>query len=609
MRDCDGSNPKSHDLKKYCLKGWIVRLGCVLLLVASGCMSKADFSDSEATAIQEIVLDDDEQLSSGTLGVPEDMTTGISQQKELSPQSGGAITVLLQDDLSPISGWSPWENICAWACRNVLNQVLETLTVVLPDGSVVPFLAKKINHNNDYTEWTVELRSGLLFSDGTLLEASIYKKGYDDYVKSGKVTSGLLRDARITSVNVVNDSTLLFELSESNPMLLNVLAGPIGRVFLLEKDSLSEEQFAFNPVGTGPFIFEGWSPGERIVLRSNSRYWRKDENGVQLPYLEEITFRQIADERLRLNFLIKGEGQILQTRSSLAISQGRESELTVISRREDNVGVILFNTLESPTNDLRVRKGLLLSSDQEELGRLASNSPDASLAAQWVSPDSRWYSEAVTRAWPKANMSEAKEYLLKYVQDPKRSDKRMTGEKIAVTLLCTDDLQLANMTRSLKSQWEATGLVDVTLEQVGRNALIKRVLGSVTDEPSFKGDFEASCWRVGGESDPGAQIEAFLGLVKTSPLNVANMEGDDLLSLVEELNATGKFQDRSLILENLMLLLNAKIPMIYVDYLSSALIGDSSVEGLGTWTLPEGISVLGQIAGVGRYSEVWLNDG
>jgi peptide/nickel transport system substrate-binding protein len=608
MGDCVGSNLKSHDLKKHCLKGWIVSLGCVLLLIASGCMSKGEFSDSEATAIQEIVIDDDEQSISGTLDVPEDVTTGISQRKELSPQSGGAITVLLQDDLSPINGWAPWENICAWACRNVLDQVLETLTVVLPDGSVVPFLAKKINHNNNYTEWTVELRSGLLFSDGTPLEASIYKKGYDDYVKSGKVSSGLLRDARITSVNVLNDSTLLFELSEPNPMLLNVLAGPIGRVFLLETDSLSEEQFAFNPVGTGPFIFEGWSPGERIVLRSNSRYWRKDENGVQLPYLEEITFRQIADERLRLNFLIEGEGQILQTRSALAISQGRESELTVISRREDNVGVILFNTLESPTNDLRVRRGLLLSSDQEELGRLASNNPDASLAAQWVSPDSRWYSEAVTRAWPKTNMSEAKDYLLAYVQDPKRSDRRLTGQKIAVTLLCTDDLQLANMTRSLKSQWEATGLVDVTLEQVGRNALIKRVLGSVTDEPSFKGDFEASCWRVGGESDPGAQIEAFLGLVKTSPLNVANMEGDDLLSLVKQMNATGKFQDRFLTLENLMLELNTKTPMIYVDYLSSALIGDSSVEGLGIWTLPEGTSVLGQIAGVGRYSEVWLND-
>lgn len=609
MKDCDGGNPKSLDLKKHCLKAWIVRLGCVLLLVASGCMSKAEFSDSEATAIQAIVSDGDAQSSSGNLDVLEDMNTEISDQNKLNPQSGGAITVLLQDDLSPLNGWAPWENICAWACRNVLNQVLETLAVVLPDGSVAPFLAKKIIHNNDYTEWTVELRSGLLFSDGTPLEASIYKKGYDDYVKSGKVTSGLLRDARITGVNAVNESTLVFELSEPNPMLLNVLAGPIGRVFFLEKDSLSEKQFAFNPVGTGPFIFDGWSPGERIVLSSNSRYWRKDQNGVQLPYLEEITFQQIADERLRLNFLIEGKGQILQTRSALAINQGRESELTVISRREDNVGVILFNTLESPTNDLRVRQGLLLSSDQEELGRLASNNPDASLAAQWVSPDSRWYSEAVTRAWPKANISEAKEYLLLYVQDPERSDRRAIGEKIAVTLLCTDDLQLANMTRLLKSQWEATGLVDVTLEQVGRNALIKRVLGSVTDQPSFKGDFEASCWRVGGESDPGAQIEAFLGLVKTSPLNVANMEGDDLLSLVEEMNATGKFQDRLLILENLMLLLNAKIPMIYVDYLSSALIGDSAVEGLGTWTLPEGISVLGQVAGVGRYSEVWLNDG
>ena len=86
------------------------------------------------------------------------------------------------------------------------------------------------------------------------------------------------------------------------------------------------------------------------------------------------------------------------------------------------------------------------------------------------------------------------------------------------------------------------------------------------------------------------------------------MEGDDLLSLVKQMNATGKFQDRFLTLENLMLELNTKTPMIYVDYLSSALIGDSSVEGLGVWTLPEGTSVLGQIAGVGRYSEVWLND-
>ena len=609
MIDSDGSKPESHNLKKYFVNGRIAKLVCVVLVVASGCTSEAEFSDSEATAVPKIVLDDDAQSNSGILDVSKDMTTGISGQKEFSPQSGGAITVLLQDDLSPFSGWAPWENICAWACRNVLDQVVETLTVVLPDGSVVPFLAEKINHNNNYTEWTVELRSGLMFSDGTPLKASVFKKGYDDYVKSGKVTSGLLRDARITSVNVVNDSTLLFELSEPNPTLLNVLAGPVGRVFLLEKGSLSEEQFTFNPVGTGPFTFEGWSPGAPIVLRSNPRYWRKDERGVQLPYLEEITFRQIADERLRLEFLLEGEGQILQTRSALAISQARESELTVISRREDNVGVILFNTLESPTNDMRVRQGLLLSSDQEELGRLASSNPDTSLAAQWMSPDSRWYSEVVTRAWPIANMSKAKDYLLAYVQDPKRSDRRLTGEKIAVTLLCTDDLQLANMTRSLKSQWEATGLVDVTLEQVGRNALIKRVLGSVTDQPSFKGDFEASCWRVGGESDPGAQIEAFLGLVKTSPLNVSNMEGDDLLSLVEAMNATGKFQDRLLILENIMLLLNAKIPLIYVDYLSSALIGNSSIEGLGIWTLPEGTSVLGQIAGVGRYSEVWLNGG
>ena len=66
-------------------------------------MSKAEFSDSEATAIQAIVSDGDAQSSSGNLDVLEDMNTEISDQNKLNPQSGGAITVLLQDDLSPLN--------------------------------------------------------------------------------------------------------------------------------------------------------------------------------------------------------------------------------------------------------------------------------------------------------------------------------------------------------------------------------------------------------------------------------------------------------------------------------------------------------------------------
>ena len=55
---------------------------------------------------------------------------------------GGSATVLLAADPTPITGWTPWDHVCAWSCRNVLDQVLETITVVLPDGSTAPWLAE-----------------------------------------------------------------------------------------------------------------------------------------------------------------------------------------------------------------------------------------------------------------------------------------------------------------------------------------------------------------------------------------------------------------------------------------------------------------------------------
>ena len=90
----------------------------------------------------------------------------------------------------------------------------------------------------------------------------------------------------------------------------------------------------------------------------------------------------------------------------------------------------------------------------------------------------------------------AKQLLTAYVNDPKRSDKRSPGAKITFELQCTDDIHLSSMTRELKRQWEATGLVEVELDTVTRSGLIQRVLGSVTDRPGFSGDFDATCWRV-----------------------------------------------------------------------------------------------------------------
>ena len=162
------------------------------------------------------------------------------------------------------------------------------------------------------------------------------------------------------------------------------------------------------------------------------------------------------------------------------------------------------------------------------------------------------------------------------------------------------------MTRELARQWEATGFVEVELETVTRNGLIQRVLGSVTDRPGFSGDFLATCWRFGGESDPAMMFAPLFGPVRTSPLNVTNLHDESLTLLVDLLHSSRIETVRQAAVEQLMLAFVERMPMIYLSHAQSALVGHSDTAGLGSWVLPDGTGVFGQVAGVGRWAEVWL---
>lgn len=520
------------------------------------------------------------------------------------PGRGGALTVLLQQDPSPVVGWTPWDHVCAWGCRSVLDHVLETLTVMLPDGSVEPWLAESVTPNDDLTEWTVVLRGGINFSDGEPVTATRIKEGHEEFLKDGKATEGLLRDARVSGVQAPDALTLVYELSEPNAGLPSLLAGPAGRVFSVEAARIDAAGFLRAPIGTGPFVFESWSVGENPVLAANPNYWRTAPDGTMLPLLDRLIFVEVADEQERLDRLRAGEGQVLQTRAPRAVQQAREMQFTVIAHTEDNVGAIVFNTLESPFDDPRVRRALLLAYDQEALLSASGVADVTPAATQWWGPDSIWYSSRAAGSWPDTDIEESRRLLAEYESDPSRSDEREMGEPIEVRVQCTDDLQLSNMARALEGQWEATGLVDVEVEVVSRSGLIQRVMGAVTDRPSFSGDFTVTCWRMGGESDPWTLLSTALGPVKTSPLNIANLEDEELSELVGLVQTSPTFATRRAAVEQIMVIFAVEAPALYLGHSTTAVVGTDQVFGLGSWTLPSGREVFGQLGGVGRYAEV-----
>ena len=105
-----------------------------------------------------------------------------------------------------------------------------------------------------------------------------------------------------------NDSVFKIMLKEPFPAFLGMLGMRYFSVVPQEAVEFYGNEFRRNPVGTGPFQFKLWEENVKLVLRKNPHYFEKDENGVQLPYLESVAITFLPDKQSE--FLQFAQGKI-----------------------------------------------------------------------------------------------------------------------------------------------------------------------------------------------------------------------------------------------------------------------------------------------------------
>ncbi len=192
------------------------------------------------------------------------------------------ITVAIQlepPNLDPTGG-------AAQAIDSVLySNVFEGLTRFMADGSVVPGLAESWEISADGLVYTFTLHDGVLFHDGTTMDAEDVKFSLDRAraEDSTNAQKGLFAD--IADVTVVDPLTVQVTLSQPNGMFLFNMAW--GDAVIVAPESI--ETIASNPIGTGAFTFSDWVQGDRLELIRNDAYWG------DAPALETATFRFISD--------------------------------------------------------------------------------------------------------------------------------------------------------------------------------------------------------------------------------------------------------------------------------------------------------------------------
>src|SRR6185503_11133128 len=152
------------------------------------------------------------------------------------------------------------------------------------------------------------LRDGLKFSDGQPLTSSdvafTLEAAYDERNKAEVFRDALLISGKPITVKVIDDRNLQFVLPETiaapENYLYNIAVLPR---HVLEADEkagrLSEAWKITSPptsmVSSGPFVVASAAAAERIVLKRNPYYWKRDAQGTQLPYLDELTLEVVPD--------------------------------------------------------------------------------------------------------------------------------------------------------------------------------------------------------------------------------------------------------------------------------------------------------------------------
>ena len=303
-----------------------------------------------------------------------------------APTRGGQVVV---GTYGEVDGFNPLVNQWSGPAYQIARTVLDPLVVMDRDSHWQPYLAKSITPNADFTQWTFELRPGIKFHDGEVLDADALALFLDAATTSPLSAQGFPEKPIIATTGPMAVTMTFTQPWSEMPTALADQAG-----YVIAPAQVRSGDTA-HPIGTGPFVFDEWVPDSHFRATRNPDYWRTDATGAQLPYLDRIEFRPIPEKASRLNAVKTGDIDITsdETADRSSLDQLTAAGLTVTDD-VDNVGVamLLMNLDRPPLDDLRVRQAIVAAIDREGF-RDALAGTSFELADQPFGQASPWHTD------------------------------------------------------------------------------------------------------------------------------------------------------------------------------------------------------------------------
>jgi len=463
--------------------------------------------------------------------------------------AGGTLTVGLETD---VRGFDTVKGgVYGISGRTVAGALEEPLIMVNPDHSFSPHLATSWSNSDDGLIWTIKLRKGVKYHDGSDFDASDVAAHYNRILdpKNKARSRGFM--SAIKGAEAVDAHTVRFTLKHSWQGFLPTLAGRDMGGLMESKEQTASGKQNRSPVGTGPFIFQEWRGGDRIIVTKNPNYWDKDKI-----HLDKIIYRILPDTQTRFQSLMAGDVDLIWTDRANSIHKAeKENKVTVYKQDGGGSGLLLLNASAPPLDSKIVRNAVRYALSQEISNKVIWK------GTRYFAAHPMPFKCAGGVSYPKHDLAKAKALVAEY------------GKPISLKYMHTTTPRGREFGEISQQLLKKAG-IKVELVPVDQSILVKRV---------FTNKYMISGWRVADALDVGPQLFALS--YSKSPYNITRLKLPELDKLALGMRMAKTMESREKLQCDLVSMINQNGNMAFSTGNRYHILMQKNISGMRGFTM------------------------
>jgi peptide/nickel transport system substrate-binding protein len=438
-------------------------------------------------------------------------------------------------------------------------------------------LALSATPNTDFTEWTVKLRPGVKFSDGTDFNAEAvifsinrHRSGQpgappcaEIYACPRNSVSSAFPASYIKDIAALDDATVKITLKQPWASFQAALASELGLIpseTAIKKcnPTAPANQCPFNlaPVGAGPFVVTSFKTGEGITMARNPNYW-----GGQV-YLDGLQFVNLLDGggTKTLNALQANQLQGAFLRDPAAVAAGHDAGLAGFSNFSYGGAIFQMNmgAATAATANAKVRQVVATAVDPSVINQRAYGGKGQP-SSQLLQPDFRWYPNV---PGPKYDPVAAKQLV---------AEAKAAGWDGKIRVLANNSPAGANSGLAIEAMLQAVGVnvvLDTTKDIQGATALL------------VKHDFDTFFGGMAAGNDDSAAIAVAQNFQSGITSNRVGINDPALDQAIANLFKANTDADKTAAYKTIMTELNAQMPILPIAKIEEYLAWPAKLHGM-----------------------------